>query len=334
MQVDIKTSGVKPSRNTYDYIKARFGDKPASRYQEATYDIQEEVNFHYRPLWDTEHDLYDTTRTVIQMQDWYVLKDPRQYYYGSYTQARARQQEVLESNFSFVEKNHLLDSLSADVLDIAAKLLIPLRHYEWGANMNNSAITGYGYGATLTNATMFATMDRLGSAQYLTRIGLLLDSNQGSSLDTAKQAWLNNDAWQPLRKSVEHMFLVKDWYELFVAQNLVFDGYLYPLLKFVIDHEFVKKGASAISLMTGFMQEWFDETQPWINAVIKTTAAESADNNQQIVAWINHWQQPARESVKALLTALNMDESYLAAVEEQFTKRVTKIGLQLEEAAV
>jgi hypothetical protein len=27
------------------------------------------------------------------------------------------------------------------------------------------------YGATLTNATMFATMDRLGSAQYLSRIG-------------------------------------------------------------------------------------------------------------------------------------------------------------------
>ncbi|MDZ9588176.1 hypothetical protein SNB68_07245 [Escherichia coli] len=46
MQIDIKTSSVKPLRNTYAYIEKRFGDKPASRYQEATYDIQEEINFH------------------------------------------------------------------------------------------------------------------------------------------------------------------------------------------------------------------------------------------------------------------------------------------------
>ncbi len=48
MQIDIKTSSVKPLRNTYAYIEKRFGDKPASRYQEATYDIQEEINFHYK----------------------------------------------------------------------------------------------------------------------------------------------------------------------------------------------------------------------------------------------------------------------------------------------
>ncbi|HAN3717834.1 TPA: phenol hydroxylase, partial [Escherichia coli] len=54
MQIDIKTSSVKPLRNTYAYIEKRFGDKPASRYQEATYDIQEEINFHYKPLWQPE----------------------------------------------------------------------------------------------------------------------------------------------------------------------------------------------------------------------------------------------------------------------------------------
>ena len=82
MQIDIKTSGVKPVRNTYAYVEKRFGDKVASRYQEASYDIQEEVNFHYRPLWQPEHEIFDTNRTVIEMQDWYALKDPRQLYYA------------------------------------------------------------------------------------------------------------------------------------------------------------------------------------------------------------------------------------------------------------
>ena len=44
MQIDIKTSGVKPVRNTYAYVEKRFGDKVASRYQEASYDIQEKLS--------------------------------------------------------------------------------------------------------------------------------------------------------------------------------------------------------------------------------------------------------------------------------------------------
>ncbi|WP_347456884.1 aromatic/alkene monooxygenase hydroxylase subunit beta [Acinetobacter thermotolerans] len=333
MQIDIKTSGVKPVRNTYAYVEKRFGDKVASRYQEASYDIQEEINFHYRPLWQPEHDIFDTARTVIKMQDWYALKDPRQLYYGTYTQTRARQQEVLESNFTFVEKNQILNTIAPELLEKAEKLLIPLRHYEWGANMNNSFITGYAYGATLTNATMFATMDRLGSAQYLTRIGLLLDGNQGTSLERAKQAWLEAAEWQPLRESVEHMFVVKDWYELFIAQNLVFDGYLYPLIKHIVDRDLVAQGASAISLLTAFMNEWFDETQPWVNSVIKTTLQESEDNREQIQAWIEKWQSQACRVVQTLLTAMECEESDLEYIESIFAKRLSKIGLTAKETA-
>lgn len=333
MQIDIKTSGVKPVRNTYAYVEKRFGDKVASRYQEASYDIQEEINFHYRPLWQPEHEIFDTDRTVIKMKDWYVLKDPRQLYYGTYTQTRARQQEVLESNFTFVEKNHVLNTISADLVTKAENLLIPLRHYEWGANMNNSFITGYAYGATLTNATMFATMDRLGSAQYITRIGLLIDGNQGTSLEQAKQNWLEHPSWQPLRKSVENMLVLKDWYELFVAQNLVFDGYIYPLVKHIIDRDLVAHGASAISLLTAFMNEWFDETQPWVNSVIKTTAAESEENRAQILAWIKKWQVQAQTVAISLLKLVDADESDVVLIDEIFTKRLSKIGLIAKEVA-
>lgn len=334
MQIDIKTSGVKPIRNTYAYVEKRFGDKPASRYQEASYDIQEEVNFHYRPLWQPEHEIFDTDRTVIKMQDWYALKDPRQFYYGTYTQTRARQQDVLESNFNFVEKNNVLNTISPELLKKAEKLLIPLRHYEWGANMNNSFITGYAYGATLTNATMFATMDRLGSAQYLTKIGLLLDGNQGASLERAKTAWMDEPAWQPLRENIENMLVLKDWYELFVAQNLVFDGYIYPLVKHIVDRDLVAQGASAISLLTGFMSDWFEETQPWVNSVIKTTALESDENRQQIMQWIEKWQPQVRSVVLSLLKSLDGDESDLELIEGIFVKRMVKIGLIAKESIV
>ena len=48
---------MKPIRNTYAHIERRFGDKPATRYQEATYDVHSTHNFHYKPLWDQDREI-------------------------------------------------------------------------------------------------------------------------------------------------------------------------------------------------------------------------------------------------------------------------------------
>src|SRR5260370_15300013 len=108
MEVEIKTLRVQPVRQTYGHVARRFGDKPASRYQEATADVQPAANLHSGPTWAPEFELYDASRTQIRMNDWYALKDPRQYYYGAYVTARARQQEAAEGAFDLAERRGLL----------------------------------------------------------------------------------------------------------------------------------------------------------------------------------------------------------------------------------
>ncbi len=72
MQIDLRTVSITPLRQTYNHIAERQGaDKAASRYIEATMDVQANANFHYRPTWDPEHELFDATRTALKMQDWY-----------------------------------------------------------------------------------------------------------------------------------------------------------------------------------------------------------------------------------------------------------------------
>ena len=134
MQIDLRTVSIQPLRQTFDHLARRFGDKPASRYQEGSYDIQAAENLHYRPTWDPEQELYDTRITKIVMHDWYALKDPRQFYYSTYTLARARQQDSMEANFAFVENLALSELLPAELRQIALDLLVPLRHAAWGAN--------------------------------------------------------------------------------------------------------------------------------------------------------------------------------------------------------
>jgi phenol hydroxylase P1 protein len=298
MQVDIHTSDIRPIRQTFSHIARRFGeDKPATRYQEATFDLQPEVNFHYRPLWQPEMELYDKRRTRIVMEDWYAFRDPRHFYYGTYTQTRAKQQDVQENNFDFVEKRALLRDAPHVDRERLVRLLVPLRHYEWGANMNNCYVTGFGYGTAITQATQYQTMDRLGLAQYLSRIGLLLDGNQGDSLQRAKQAWLQAPEWQGLREQIETLFVTGDWFEVLLVQDFVLDGLVYPLAMQRLETVLDPLTRTGYAMVVEFMQVWYAESTRWIDATLKTAAGESTDNALQLGVWLRDWVQVARTAL-------------------------------------
>lgn len=327
MQIDLRTVAIKPLRHTFDHLVERFGDKPASRYQEGSYNIQQESIFHYRPSWDAERVLFDKKRTKIQMQDWYALKDPRQYYYGAYTIARARQQDAAESSFDMIEERGLAELIPAELKQIALDVLVPMRHVEWGGNMGNSYITAYGYGTVITQACLYHAMDHLGVAQYLTRIGLVLDGPE--ALDAAKEAWMSGAAWQPMRRHVENLLVLEDWFEIFVAQNLVLEGLLNPMLYDYLDAEFSAKGGTAISMMTRFMAEWSAETAKWIDAQIKTAAAESPENKAQLSAWVRHYRSATREALAPIAQRAFGDKAdeVLADLASEFNARCAKLGL-------
>jgi len=329
MNIDLQAREIAPLRNTYAHVAKYIGnDKPASRYQEATYGAQPMANFHYRPTWDPEHELFDASRSAIVLADWYVLKDPRQLYYATWTAARARQQDAMESSFQFVESRGMVAKIPDAVRDKALQVLVPLRHAAWGANMNNASICAYGHGTAFTAPAMFHAMDNLGVAQYLTRLGLALDDP--SVLDDGKQAWLTEPRWQVLRRCVEDTFVVDDPFELFVAQNLALDGLLYPLIygSFVDDH-IALQGGTAVAMLTAFMPEWHDESARWVDAVVKTAGAESEANCRQVSQWVQAWTERAQAALApvAQLALGDVGQDALAEARATLTERCRKAGV-------
>lgn len=326
MNIEIKTHSVEPIRQTFSHIRRRFGDKPASRYQEASYDIESKINFHYRPLWQPDKLLNDPSRTCLKMQDWYAVSDPRQYYYGTYVQTRARMQETTEHEFAFCEKRELLKRLGPEQQERVLRVLIPLRHAEMAANMNNSGIAADGCASTVTQMHIYHAMDRLGIAQYLSRIGLMIDGSSGTSLDAAKQQWLLDPTWQPLRRLAEDSLVVRDWFELTLLQNLVSDGLLFPLIYQKFDETLCAEGAGDVGMLTEFMRTWFAETSRWVDAMVKTVAAESPENRAQIEAWVEYWQGRVIEAL-APLAEVSAGQAALGEVQQAFAARLKKIGL-------
>ncbi len=328
MQIDLRTVSITPLRQTYDNIAARLGaDKPASRYLEGTMDVQANANFHYRPTWDPERELFDERRTAIRMRDWYALKDPRQLYYGNYTLARARMQETAEADFEFVETRDLANGYDDAARRTALDFYVPLRHVAWAANMNGSYQCAYGYGTAITQPCLYAGMDQLGIAQYLTRLGLLLGTP--GDLEAGKHAWLEAPAWQPLRRLVEDTWVTRDWFELFVAQNVVLDGLLFALAYREVDADLRERAGPTVSMLTRFQAEWFQDACKWVDSVVKTAAAESEDNKALLGQWYAHWRGRVREALKpvAQLALGEAAGEALERVQAQLDARMHKAGL-------
>lgn len=326
MSIEIKTAILEPVRNTFAHIERRFGDKPATRYQEATYDVASEVNFHYRPLWQPEFELNDKGRTAIVMKDWYAFKDPRQFYYGTYVQARAKQQEVAESNFSFFEKRDLARFLSEDVKEKLARLLVPFRHVEQAANLNNMYASSFGYGTAITQALLYNAMDRLGNAQYLSRIGLILDGNSGKILTKAKHHWMEDAAWQGVRAYCEANICVQDWFESFIAQDVVLDTLIADLVYTQFDKWLQENQAQDVGMLTEFISNWHKETSRWIDSVVKIASSESVANKAKLEEWIHSWKNKATIAL-APLAAEMVGEGALEAAVDTLIKRLNKSGL-------
>ncbi len=326
MTIEIKTATLEPLRHTFEHTKRRFGDKPASRYQEASYDIAPEQNFHYRPLWQPDKLLNDVSRTALVMEDWYAFRDPRQYYYGTYVQARAKLQEVTESNYAFFEKRGLAERMSDEVKAKIIRCLLPLRHMELAANMNNVLCCAYGTATVVTQAFLYNGMDRLGIAQYLSRIGLLLDGNSGEALAAAKDHWMTDAAWQGLRRYTENSLTLEDWGEVFIVQDVVLDTLVYDLIYRQFDTAITEQGGADLAMLIEFMQEWHKDNSRWVDATLKSLAGESDHNRELLGRWIAEWREKAVADLAPLADVAVGDSAVEAAV-EVLNKRLAKAGL-------
>ena len=329
--IDLHTREIKPLRQTYAHVAEYIGtDKPATRYQEATIGAQPTANFHYRPTWDPEHELYDASRTRVKLKDWYALADPRQFYYGMWTMTRARQQDAVEASYQFVESRGLVSRLPSDLIARICSQMMPLRHVAWGGNMNNAFICAYGYGTSFTAPALFHALDHLGVAQYLTRLGLTL--GDAGTLEAGRVVWLDDPRWQPLRRYVEDMFVLRDPFELFVAQNLALDGQLYPLVYgSYVNDRLAGMGATILAMLTAFMPEWHGESARWVDAVVKIAAAESDENRQLISDWGRNSAGRAQTALAAIAELMldHTGQEALSKVRDDFDARCRKLGLDV-----
>jgi phenol hydroxylase P1 protein len=273
MQFELRTQVIEPKRKTFTNLVERFGDRPASRYEEGSVDIQATENFHYRPLFAPDKWHYDPDWTAFKLTDPYSFMDPRQLYYAPYVQSRAASGDAFAKSLEYVDSRTLLQKLPEGWDSLVGDLLLPLRHYEAGAELVLIEGSRFAYGTTIDQCCTYAAFDRIGNAQNLSRIGIVYADGHDHALATAKEKWLTDPALQGLRRLIEEVLTEGDYAKELLASARC--GRLrYPLMFTHLDEAALVGGAGAYSLLAQHFASWMADNQRWVDHLIKCWFAD------------------------------------------------------------
>jgi len=333
MQYELRSKVIEPRRHTFQNLIDRYGDEPASRYLEGTVDVQPTENFHYHPTWAPDRDLYDARFSSLHLGDPYSFLDPRQYYYATWVAARAGLHEQFAQTLAYLDKRDLLVHLPAAWQAVLTRAVIPLRHYESGAQLLTVAGSRFAEGTSIEQCCSFAAFDRIGNAQMLSRVGLQLGRGSSEVLAAAKAAWLDDDGLQPLRRLTEEMMITGDWAEGVMACDLV-DSLLYPLVYTGLDEVALLGGGGAWSLLGQHFAGWFADQRRWLDHLVTTWVAddEHGSANASVLAAIrDRWLGRATEAVGSLAGTIDGHLS-AAGAGEQVERLAKDLSIHWEQA--
>jgi phenol/toluene 2-monooxygenase (NADH) P1/A1 len=317
MGYELRTKVVEQKRNTFTHVSERIGDRPASRYQEATLNIQPMEHFHYRPFWEADHELYDPDYTILKLADPYSYADPRQFYYTPYVAEAADRHEFFGKTLKYIEDRRLLDRLPENFRMLLTDFVVPLRHYEAGAQLISVNACRFAHGTSLSQPAIFAAFDRIGNAQMLTLVGLTMAGGAHDTVGEAKKNWLYATHLQPLRRLVEELLVENDWAVGLLALELA-DSQLYPLLYGHMADRALDHGASAYSQIARVFDDWYAKQQKkWLWALIKRWSEDPSfgESNRKALGQIaDRWFPPVCAAVRAIAEAARDEAGSTTAV--------------------
>jgi phenol hydroxylase P1 protein len=334
---DIRTQTLEHRRETYAEVERRFGNKAGSRYQEVSYRAQPEENFHYRPLWDPQHEIYDEDYTVLRLTDPYSYSDPRQFYYTSYVAKRAEEFEAFAKNLKFIETRKLTQRLPEHWQELIVRVYTPIRHWDAAAQLIDINAARFAWGHTISQVLGLSAFDRLGNAQAHSMVALTLSGGTTETLDAAKVNWMESEELQPLRKYAEEAIVESDWAAGVIAVDLA-DAHLFPLFHEFVEEQVLTSGDTVIAILTEHFTTWYADQKKWLDPLIKTWVQDENHgeaNAQALAAMVNARLPEAYAAAQRLaevfdeLLPVKGAVEYTKSTHEALIKRYTDLGIPL-----
>lgn len=279
--------------------------------------------------------------TALRHPDWFAFRDPAQLWQRPYVRMQAEQERAIERlTEDSVETGAFTDIDRAWLDDFIAG------HYRVWSFFENGLFRAFApaqreaLSDCLGNALCFQAFDQMRHAQAI--VSHLVAAEMavpGLSDAAAKETWLNEPAYQPLRRLVEQLVATNDWCEIPVATNLV----ILPLVSEVAIGGLIRRQGplhrdSIAPYIALTAERDRRRNAAWTEALVKMVIDDklpAAPANRAVInGWLTRWQPRALAAVAALapiaarVPAAAVDvRPLLAAARAQQDKLLAAAGL-------
>lgn len=209
--------------------------KRATLYEDVTVDVQPDPTRHLLQGWIMSFadgtPSYSEKATAVRSSDWHVFRAPDQ----EWSRTHYQRQSHIENTIKMVVDNARSDGAPGRFdpgwVGVLQNHFGALKHAEFGLGVALMKAQRDGMTQMINNTILTNASYKLRLSQditlYLGDIGLdiALDGEAG------KRMWLNDPAWQGVRKVIEAILAAGDHIEIYFAVNVVFEALVGELFR-------------------------------------------------------------------------------------------------------
>lgn len=151
------------------------------------------------------------------------------------------------------------------------QVFVPLRFPLHGLQMVSLYVGQMAPSSFITNPASFQAGDEMRRIQRIAYWTKVLANGHGDELAataTARDLWVDGEAWQPLRETVERLLIAYDWGEAFTALNLVVKPAVDALLDWQLAELASRNDDQYLALLFAELQGGATRSREWSKALV------------------------------------------------------------------
>jgi hypothetical protein len=285
----------------------------ASLYEETTADTQLSterfINFGWTISFPDGRGTHSLGSTRMRVKDWFAWRDPSGLWERPFYQEAARAARDQEDAVATARAEGLFERMTEEWKEFLRSTLQMPAFYEHGLWRAIAPAARPALSDTITHAIVLLAAMKQRQAQDLVVYAMDLEGEIGEcSTEQARERFLTEEGWQPLRRLLERINNRTDWVERLIAVNLVCE----PLIGNALRREMLLMPASANGdpvtpvIIGGAQREWL-WAKEWTGALVRFLIDDEehgAANREVLAEWLAEWNQLAEEALREGAKAL------------------------------
>lgn len=261
---------------------------------------------------DDDRPPFTDESTALKCERWQDYRDPAQVWQRPFVAQTNREQQTLAAMVPEELATGAAGIASAWRDKVLGTYYAAWPFVEYGQFLSLCYAVREALAETLTFAITFQATDKLRHQQDIVHLIFALEeASPGFSDEAARPAWMTDPILVPTRETIEKIYSSKDWAEMFVVLNLVFE----PLVGDLAKNEFFAKNAAHNGdpvtplILAGARRDsrrHLDTAKAFVTMMLEEPA-HGAHNRQVIGDWLSTWTPPIVLAAQALRGLFSLD---------------------------